>query len=592
MADTNITFAKIVANPNAYSWSQAYNAGKLFAVISLETTREVEEKDYLNVLGKEILDTLEQEFFTLETKDLASIKQAVTTTSEKIPNEVSCSFVIATYVLDVLYLYILGGGKVSLKRDGKLGSLLDSSDIDSKSLKDASGYLQNEDIVILQTKQFANIISIHTLSEFLDNSVPSEIAEHIAPLVHEKDEAGAASIIINYKLAQKSEDETFLEEKTEEPKTEQEESPSPFYSSSINEDSKLTNKIKPLFSEVFSVFKLRPRGELNHPRKVILTIVIVISVVFIGSIIFAVKKQGDSKNQSIFQSIYPQASKKYEEGKGLLDLNSGLAQDSFNQAKKLLEDGKNKLPQNSSEEKKLLALLTQVNQSLNQSPKPNTVNAKAVDITSSNMLYAESKNQGLYFTATTDNIYALTADSIYSLKADGAGKKTLVENDSAWTTAGGLATYFGNFYVLDKKQNQILKFVESDSTYTKSDYFSDNSSVNFSKAISMAIDSSIYVLSTNGTISKFNKGALESFTVSGLDKEFSNPTRIFTNADLSYVYVLDNGNSRIVVLEKEGKYKNQYQASIIKVAKDFDINEKNSKAYVLSGGKVYEIDLK
>jgi DNA-binding beta-propeller fold protein YncE len=100
------------------------------------------------------------------------------------------------------------------------------------------------------------------------------------------------------------------------------------------------------------------------------------------------------------------------------------------------------------------------------------------------------------------------------------------------------------------------------------------------------------VLSTNGKINKFNKGAAENFSITGLDKDLLNPTRIYTNSDQTYVYVLDNGNSRIVVLEKSGRYKTQYQASIIKSAKDFDVDEKNNKIFVLQSGKVYQIDLK
>lgn len=596
MADNNITFAKIVANPSAYSWSQAYNAGKLFAVISLETTEDLKENDYLNVLGKEILDTLEQEYFTLETKDLASIKQAVTTTSEKIPSDISCSFVIATYVSNVLYLYILGGGKVTLKRGEKFGSLLESEDSDPKSLKDASGFLQDEDMVILQTKQFAGAISIQTLSEFLENRLPSEIAEHLAPLVHEKDEAGAAAIIITYTSPKEVIEETFLEEKEtkqEEPQEQDEGISSPFYTSSIKNEVSFTQKLRSFSAKAVGIFKLRPGGELNHPRKVILTIIVVILVVFVASVIFAINKQQDTKTESIFQSVYPQASKKYDEGKSLLGLNEGLAQDSFNEAKKLIEDNKSKLPANSSQEKKLLSLLDQINKSLTQGPKPKTVSAKVVDDTTSSLLAVENKNQGLYYTIDANNIYALTATTIYSFKTDGTNKKSIITNDKDWTSPAGIATYFGNLYVLDKKQNQILKFVESDSTYSKSNYFSDNSSIDFSKAISMAIDSSVYVLSTNGQINKFSKGASESFNVSGLDKDFSNPTRITTNADLNNVYVLDNGNSRIVVLDKTGKYVAQYQAGgIVKGAKDFDIDEAHNKAYVLSGGKVYEIDLK
>src|SRR5450759_467699 len=111
MSESNLTFAKIVANPNAYSWSQVYSAGKLFAVLSLETQEEIHEKDYLNVLGKEILDTVEHEFFTLETKDWESIKQAVLTTTGKISQEVTCSFTIGSVVNNILYVYILGNGR-------------------------------------------------------------------------------------------------------------------------------------------------------------------------------------------------------------------------------------------------------------------------------------------------------------------------------------------------------------------------------------------------------------------------------------------------------------------------------------------------
>src|ERR1035437_3461158 len=135
MAESILTFAKIVANPSALSWAQVYSAGKLFAVISLETEEENQEKDFLNILGKEILTTLEQEFFTLETKDLDSIKEAVVTTSQKIPNTVSCSFVIAALANNILYLYILGNGRATLKRDGKLGNLIEAIDQPSAALK-------------------------------------------------------------------------------------------------------------------------------------------------------------------------------------------------------------------------------------------------------------------------------------------------------------------------------------------------------------------------------------------------------------------------------------------------------------------------
>ncbi len=599
MPESNLTFAKIVANPNNYSWSQVYSAGKLFAVLSLETQEEVQEKDYLNVLGKEILDTLEQEFFTLENKDLESIKQAVSTTSGKIPQEISCSLTIGSVVNNVLYVYILGNGRVSLKRQEKLGNLLEVRDQKPDSLKVASGFLEDNDIIVLQTKQFADIISIGTLTEFMDGLPPAEVAENLAPLVHEKEEAGAAAIIISYKAAAVINEivEPTIEEATKEEIQEKEAKvdiqESPFYTPTVSNNFNFLSKAKQIVSSLLSRVRIpnNPTTNLNHPKKVILTIVVIILIVFIGSIIFALNKQQNEKIQAAFQNVYPQAQKKYSEGQSLAGLNQNLARDSFSQAQQILENGKGTLPKNSKEEKQVLALLVQVNNALNATSGVTNSQASPVDTATSPLLSAETKNDGLYFTEDDSHIYGLTSDQAYSLNTDGSNKKTLIKNDSDWQQPGGLSTYIGNLYVLDKKQNQILKFVQTDSGFSKTNYFS-SASPDFSKAVSMAIDSSIYVLSSDGAIAKYTKGNAENFSLTGLDKPLLNPTGVFTNAGDDNIYILDNGNSRIVVFDKTGNYKNQYQATIIKSAKDFEVLEKDKKIFVLSNGKAYQIDLK
>jgi hypothetical protein len=593
MAESILTFAKIVANPSLLSWAQVYSAGKLFAVISLETSEENQEKDFLNILGKEILTTLEQEFFTLETKDLESIKKAVVTTSQKIPSTINCSFVIAALANNILYLYILGNGRASLKREGKLGNLIEAADQPSDALKVASGYLQNDDIIVLQTKQFSDIISVGTLSELMDSLPPAEIAENLAPLVHEKEEAGAAAIIAHYKAPlAKEASESIQEESAQElePEIEENSTESPFYSPTAANKIRLLDRIKPL-SSLFSKIRKPENLALNHARKIILTIIIIILIVFIGSVFFAINKQQNDKTQTAFQAIYPQALKDYNEGQGLVELNQNLARDSFSQAQQLLNSGKDKLPKDSKEEKQVLDLLGKVSTALSAVSGVTNASAKEVSTDSSQLLLAETKNDGLYFTQDQSHIYGLTQSAIYTLNPDGTNKKSVIANASDWKSAGGLSNYIGNLYVLDKSQNQILKFVNSDSGYVKANYFS-TINPDLSKAIAITIDSSIYVLTTDGNISKFTKGATDTFTIAGLDTPLSNPTKIYTNASDDNVYILDNGNSRIVVLDKSGNYKNQYQAGVLKTAKDFDVLEKDKKIYVLSGGKTYEVDLK
>src|SRR5579872_5653681 len=119
-SDMQITFGKVVASPTANAWSQAYNAGNLFAVLSLKSTEET----LLNALGKDVIKTLEEEYFTLEEKNLDSIKQAVTKAAAKIPDDISRSLIVASVVSDILYLYLQGEGLILIKRNDAFGNLL------------------------------------------------------------------------------------------------------------------------------------------------------------------------------------------------------------------------------------------------------------------------------------------------------------------------------------------------------------------------------------------------------------------------------------------------------------------------------------
>src|SRR5258708_34695927 len=104
-----LTYAKIVATPTLSAWSQAYNAGNLAAVIALnqETVENQEGQPSISTnvslasLGKELLNTLEAEYFTIETKNLTSIKQAITTTCEKVEEGTDLSLVVSVIIENI-----------------------------------------------------------------------------------------------------------------------------------------------------------------------------------------------------------------------------------------------------------------------------------------------------------------------------------------------------------------------------------------------------------------------------------------------------------------------------------------------------------
>src|SRR5438105_2850027 len=107
LAKSSLAYAKLVATPSDDSWAQAYNAGNLFIVLAL--TKAVDEEDIsLQAIGKDIFNNLEAEFFPLEKKNLATIKEALQNGLQHIPAAVTVNFCLAYFAEDILYLFIQG----------------------------------------------------------------------------------------------------------------------------------------------------------------------------------------------------------------------------------------------------------------------------------------------------------------------------------------------------------------------------------------------------------------------------------------------------------------------------------------------------
>lgn len=579
-----ITFAKIVATPTDTSWSQAYNAGNLAAVISLvqqpiENTEATFENELsLQALGKELLSTLEAEYFTLETKNLTTVKQAITTTVEKIEGPVTVSLGVSVIIENVLYVFLYGAGKILMKRKEKLGTLLEQSQ--PTKLTAASGFIENNDIVILETPAFSSIVSTDLLLPCLEHDKLATMAEILSPVIHEHTEGAAAAIAFSYK-EEGAETESAYEVPIKttlenEPEEEEEE----MHEEKESESPKIDMPQRKV--------KSFPALPFSHSRRLFLTIGIIIVFVLIGSIYLSMKHQKEAELQNVYSTTVVPAQKKYDEGQSLLSLNKNLAKDDFQTAKNILEDAKNRFPANSTQEKQVMDLLQKVNDGLTQAAQVNLASAKQVDSATSPLLSVYINNTNAkYVDSDSSNYYFANNSGISAVSKTTNKVKSVVT--SGWKNVGGFGVYLGNFYVLDTADG-ISKYAGM-SQSAKSQYFT-GTTPDLSKAVDMAIDGSIWILGSDGNIVKYTKGKPDDFSLKSLDKTLHNPTRIITTVDMNNVYVLDNGNSRIVVFDKNGNYIAQYQSDIINTATAMDVSEKDKKVYVLSSGKVYEIDLK
>lgn len=194
----------------------------------------------------------------------------------------------------------------------------------------------------------------------------------------------------------------------------------------------------------------------------------------------------------------------------------------------------------------------------------------------------------------TDNeimMYVKAENQIYNINF----KKEKIDkvNKSMNSGTNDIKFYANSVYALDAETKQI--YVHKN--LTGQPWIKDDN-VDLGTTLSFAIDSNIYVLRINGEILKFFKGQPEDFRLQTIEPLMKNPSKIYTDADLKYLYVLDPPNNRIVIFEKECADRDctivaQYTSSEFTNLEDFTIDEKNKFIYVLNNNKdVYKIEIK
>ncbi len=188
---------------------------------------------------------------------------------------------------------------------------------------------------------------------------------------------------------------------------------------------------------------------------------------------------------------------------------------------------------------------------------------------------------------------ALNYDGLLNF-VDDAGYKTYnladgTTKDSFTGEFGITARYLGNIYSIEG--NKIIKYVPADGALTNSDWGTDD---NLSNAKVMDVAYSIYVVTKDNNLLAYTQGENTGFTITGLDKPLSRVTDLEVDVNFDYIYLADAGNNRVVLLNDKGEFVKQIKASEETAWADIrsiSVNSSESTLYVLSGSKVYEVDL-
>lgn len=349
----------------------------------------------------------------------------------------------------------------------------------------------------------------------------------------------------------------------------------------------------------------------SSKRRTTLTVGVLILVLLIVSVVFGVKQKNSKEFNTKSEEKLNTAISNYET----------MTRDSFVTAKELAfqlkHDGyKNskldELLKNISEKeadilgevkpevKELLDLTLQIN-GFNGSKLVSTAedvftfdekekNIIQLDIKGKNAKIVAKKDvlEGVINIASyEDRLFTLNNDGIYVIDNERKKVKDLDWGNSIFYV------YSGNIYLVDKTNNQIYRFSGNGSSFgNKTEWLAPGIEADFSKVIDMSIDGSIWLLSSTGKVTRFTNGNPTSITMDGIVTPLSNPTAIYTNENLKYVYILDKSDGRVVVLDKNGKLKVQYLSDKFKETTDLIASEEEGRVILLSGSKLVYFDLK
>lgn len=155
---------------------------------------------------------------------------------------------------------------------------------------------------------------------------------------------------------------------------------------------------------------------------------------------------------------------------------------------------------------------------------------------------------------------------------------------------GGIAQYptNGRVYLADKKTAQIVSFLPGKTAFSKPVVAAQDSGI--SQAADITIDTGIYVLVPGG-VNKFLSGRLTNFAIQNLPVSLSGSGKIYTQKDFNYLYILDPGNNRILIFDKNGNLVNTLLSDSFTSLKDFQVDEKNKTIYALNDGSLLRITL-
>ena len=625
-----ITSAKLVGNPGPTGWVQVHDfipedeekirlRGHLYGVIFVR----LNALDTNSIsLGREILTRLHEEYFgRLEISAFESLKSAigkVTGEFSKTLGVQTVEIAAAAYVGEVLYTAVEGQTQAVLFRNNILANILVGKD---EKVASASGYPMEKDIFLLGTKSFFDIFNEQAIKSSLSGEDITKVGEAFASSIHSANNSNEIGAVV---ISFKSKDVVNLPQVNQETPEVEKEKPV------LNKFSFLKTKIFGITSKLLTnlparriyVKKEEESSQETRSKKTTFSVGAVLLFLLVVSIIFGIKQNRTRTEKLRYQARLEEAEHSLEESVQLFSLNPDRARELFTQSSSLVlemtEEGikdtrltelENKLKENKG---KILAEYTPQAQPYSDlSLLSSGFSASKMSASTTKVLFLDTdkkraasldiETKKAKVEAGPDQLEGASAivsygDDVYSLASDGIyeiDQKSTKVIEKEWEDGSLIYAYAGNIYVLNKQKSEIYRYAGIASGFSsQSSWLAPGIEINLSDVVNWTIDGSIWVAFPGGRITKITQGVPKNIDLAGVSPTLASIKAIYSNEELNGVYVLDNTGSRILVLDKEGKYIASYKSEKLAAAEGLAVSESKKMAiFLVEGSKLYSLEL-
>jgi len=199
--------------------------------------------------------------------------------------------------------------------------------------------------------------------------------------------------------------------------------------------------------------------------------------------------------------------------------------------------------------------------------------------------------QLVYPAIDNNNIYYFNKNNIIELNTETEAINQLAINLAEQAEIISMSSFNNRLYLLDKQNNQIYRYNKSETGFSDaSNWLNEN--VDFSYAIDMFIDGSIYVLFNDGQLTEYFMGIKQKFELQ-LDSVapiIEHPTKVMVSIEQKYIYILEPSQQRLIIFDKKGQFLYQYQFEQFTNLLDFAVDEVNKVVYFLNNTSLYQVE--